>query len=68
MGTCGGCGRSAVRRRYGGALFDPALAGTDEHDPELDLPDPYYDGSFEDVMAMLLAATPGIVAYVRTRL
>ena len=48
--------------------FDPALAGTDEHDPELDLPDPYYDDSFEDVMAMLLAATPGIVAYVRTRL
>lgn len=45
--------------------FDPALTGRPETDAELDLPDPYYDGSFEPVLAMLTAATPGVVAYVR---
>ncbi len=48
--------------------FDPALAGADERDPELDLPDPYYDGNFAEVMEMVQAAVPGLVAYVRDRL
>lgn len=48
--------------------FDPALAGLDEDDVRLVLPDPYYDGSFDRVLAMVTAATPGIVSYVRERL
>lgn len=48
--------------------FDPALAGSDERDPELDLPDPYYDDSFEQVMTMVQAAVPGVVAYVSAAL
>lgn len=48
--------------------FDPALATSDERDPELDLPDPYYDDSFERVMTMVQAAVPGVVAYVSAAL
>jgi protein-tyrosine phosphatase len=48
--------------------FDPALADTDERDPELDLADPYYDDSFEQVMTMVQSAVPGIVAYVAAEL
>lgn len=48
--------------------FDPALATTDDRDPGLDLPDPYYDDSFERVMAMVQAAVPGVVAYVSVAL
>jgi protein-tyrosine phosphatase len=41
--------------------FDPG-AGDD-----LDVPDPYYGGAegFEDVLAMIEAATPGLLAWVR---
>jgi protein-tyrosine phosphatase len=45
--------------------FDPALAGLIEDDPSLDLPDPYFDGSFEPVLTMLRHAAPGIVAQLR---
>ena len=44
--------------------FDPAARG------DLDVPDPYYgdrDG-FADVLAMIEAATPGVLAWVRERL
>jgi len=45
--------------------FDPAATGDD-----LDVPDPYYGGSdgFEEVLAMIEAATPGLLAWVRERL
>ncbi|MDI5964404.1 low molecular weight protein-tyrosine-phosphatase [Streptantibioticus silvisoli] len=44
--------------------FDPA-AGDD-----LDVPDPYYGGAdgFDDVLTMIEAATPGLLAHVRERL
>jgi protein-tyrosine phosphatase len=44
--------------------FDPA-AGED-----LDVPDPYYGGrhGFDDVLAMIEAAMPGLVEWVRQRL
>lgn len=48
--------------------FDPALADLADDDVRLVLPDPYYDGSFAEVLAMVQAATPGVVAYVRERL
>ena len=47
--------------------FDPALAGVPNPSHELDVPDPYYgayDG-FEDVLAMIEAATPGTVEHIR---
>lgn len=47
--------------------FDPALAGVPHPSDELDVPDPYYgayDG-FEDVLAMIEAATPGTVDRIR---
>jgi protein-tyrosine phosphatase len=46
--------------------FDPRPAGV----ADLDVPDPYYghgDG-FERVLAMIEAATPGVVAHLRTLL
>lgn len=46
--------------------FDPALAHLDEMDSRLDVPDPYYgpaDG-FENVLAMVEAASDGLVAYL----
>ena len=44
-----------------------------EFDPDaddLDVPDPYYgpDSGFDDVLAMIEAATPGVVAHLRTEL
>jgi protein-tyrosine phosphatase len=46
--------------------FDPALADLAESASELDVPDPYYDNSFEDVMRLVQAATPGVVSYVHS--
>ena len=48
--------------------FDPKLAA--RPDADLDVPDPYYgngDG-FEQVLAMIERATPGVVAYLRDQL
>jgi protein-tyrosine phosphatase len=44
--------------------FDPEATG------DLDVPDPYYGGpdGFDDVLAMIEAATPGLLAYVRQQL
>ncbi len=45
--------------------FDPAARG------DLDVPDPYFDGGergFDDVLAMVHAAMPGLLAWVRERL
>lgn len=50
--------------------FDPALSGVPHPSDELDVPDPYYgayDG-FEDVLAMIEAATPGTVDRIRALL
>ncbi|SDC97839.1 arsenate reductase/protein-tyrosine-phosphatase family protein [Actinokineospora iranica] len=43
--------------------FDPAAG------PDLDIPDPYYGGAegFTEVLAMVEAATPGLLAWVRQR-
>jgi protein-tyrosine phosphatase len=43
--------------------FDPDASGTD-------VPDPYYGGreGFDDVMAMIEASMPGLLAWVRERL
>ncbi|GAA0920641.1 low molecular weight protein-tyrosine-phosphatase [Streptomyces thermoalcalitolerans] len=44
--------------------FDPEATG------DLDVPDPYYGGpeGFEEVLDMIEAATPGLLAWVRERL
>ncbi|MCO1577816.1 MULTISPECIES: low molecular weight protein-tyrosine-phosphatase [unclassified Crossiella] len=44
--------------------FDPAADG------DLDVPDPYYgeDADFEEVLAMVEAATPGLLDWVRQKL
>ncbi len=44
--------------------FDPAA------DRDLDVPDPYFGGEhgFDDVLAMVRAAVPGLLAWVRERL
>ncbi|MGW5125830.1 low molecular weight protein-tyrosine-phosphatase [Streptomyces sp. NPDC004069] len=44
--------------------FDPEAIG------DLDVPDPYYGGpeGFEEVLAMIEAATPGLLDWVRERL
>ena len=44
--------------------FDPAARG------DLDVPDPYFGGArgFEDVLAMVQAAVPGLLTWVRERL
>jgi protein-tyrosine phosphatase len=48
--------------------FDPAADSTAAGD--LDVPDPYYGGpnGFEDVLAMIEAAMPGLLAWVREHL
>jgi protein-tyrosine phosphatase len=60
----------ALRRLVGGRgevrlfrSFDPAATG------DLDVPDPYYgeDDGFATVLAMVEAATPGLLAHVRER-
>ena len=47
--------------------FDPALAGLAAAGTDLDVPDPYYGATadFEDVLAMIEAATPGTLARIR---
>lgn len=47
--------------------LDPALSDVPHPSDELDVPDPYYGpyGGFEDVLAMIEAATPGTVARIR---
>jgi protein-tyrosine phosphatase len=50
--------------------FSPGLADLRPGDPRLDVPDPYYgdrDG-FVEVLTMIEAATPGLLAHVTTRL
>jgi protein-tyrosine phosphatase len=44
--------------------FDPDATG------DLDVPDPYYGGAdgFSDVLAMIEAAVPGLLAHVRAQL
>jgi protein-tyrosine phosphatase len=50
--------------------FDPAFATRTQDDVELDVPDPYYGDlpDYEVVYAMLDAATPGVLAHLRTLL
>lgn len=47
--------------------FDPAATGGPDG---LDVPDPYYGGpdGFEEVLDMIEASTPGLLAWVRERL
>jgi protein-tyrosine phosphatase len=47
--------------------FDPVLAAQPRDAVDLDVPDPYYgdQSEFEDVYAMIAAATPGVVAHLR---
>ena len=47
--------------------FDPALAALPRDDVDLDVPDPYYgdQSEFEEVYAMIAAATPGVVVHLR---
>ncbi len=42
--------------------FDPALAHLVEPHPELDVPDPYYAGGFDEVLDMIEAASAGLLA------
>ncbi|MGH3886579.1 MAG: low molecular weight protein-tyrosine-phosphatase [Pseudonocardiaceae bacterium] len=44
--------------------FDPTADG------DLDVPDPYFDGKhhFDEVLGMVRAAVPGLLAWVRSRL
>jgi protein-tyrosine phosphatase len=50
--------------------FEPGLADLRPGDPRLDVPDPYYGdrSGFVDVLTMIEAATPGLLAHVTTRL
>ena len=50
--------------------FDPMLTGLERDEVDLDVPDPYYGDleGFEDVLEMVEAATPGIVAHLRSLL
>ena len=50
--------------------FDPALVELAHPSRELDVPDPYYGGpdGFDEVLAMIEAATPGTLAHIRARL
>lgn len=42
--------------------FDPALAHLVEPHPELDVPDPYYAGGFDEVLDMIETAVDGLLA------
>ncbi len=46
--------------------FDPALSHLTEPHPDLDVPDPYYSGSFDEVLSMVEAAADGIIAALRS--
>jgi protein-tyrosine phosphatase len=50
--------------------FDPLQQGLPDGALELDVPDPYYGdiSDFEDVLEMVEAATPGVVAHLRSLL
>ena len=50
--------------------FDPELASLPRDGVDLDVPDPYYGdrSDFEEVFAMITAATPGVVDHVRALL
>jgi protein-tyrosine phosphatase len=47
--------------------FDPALGDLRPDDPGLEVPDPYYgpDSGFDEVLAMVEQAAPGVVDFVR---
>ncbi|MFD7919245.1 low molecular weight protein-tyrosine-phosphatase [Streptomyces sp. NPDC059740] len=49
--------------------FDPVAAGDAADETDLDVPDPYYGGQdgFEEVLAMIEAAVPGLLEWVRAR-
>jgi protein-tyrosine phosphatase len=44
--------------------FDPALAHLAESHPELDVPDPYYAGGFDEVLDVIEAASASLLASV----
>ena len=50
--------------------FDPALMHLPEDDPQLEVPDPYYDGpsEFDAVLRMIEDAVPGVIDYLRLEL
>lgn len=53
--------------------YDPVFAGPPEgadHDQDLDVPDPYYGemSGFDEVLAMIEAATPGVIDRIRALL
>ena len=48
--------------------FDPALAGVPIGDPRLDVPDPWFTGGFDEVLAMLESASAGLVLQLPTLL
>jgi len=50
--------------------FDPALMHLPEDDPQLEVPDPYYDdaAAFGEVLAMIEDAVDGVVDHVRLEL
>jgi protein-tyrosine phosphatase len=50
--------------------FDPMLSGLERDEVDLDVPDPYYGDAegFEEVLEMVEASTPGIVAHLRSLL
>ncbi len=50
--------------------FDPVLFGLGRDEVDLDVPDPYHGdlAEFEDVLEMIEAATPGVVAHLRSQL
>jgi protein-tyrosine-phosphatase len=41
--------------------FDPALSHLTEPHPDLEVPDPYYAGSFDEVLDMVEAASEGLI-------
>ncbi|MEU7482845.1 low molecular weight protein-tyrosine-phosphatase [Streptomyces sp. NPDC042319] len=57
-------------RAAGAEGFDPRVAGAEGAGAGLEVPDPYYGGpeGFDEVLGMIEAAMPGLVAWVRERL
>ena len=50
--------------------FDPTPAGSSIDGTDLDVPDPYYGklSDFDEVLALIKVATPGVVAHLRSLL
>ncbi|MGI9196373.1 MAG: hypothetical protein ACR2KE_02820, partial [Candidatus Nanopelagicales bacterium] len=48
--------------------FDPALADVPIGDARLDVPDPWFTGEFDEVLAMLESASAGLVLQLPTLL